>query len=185
MIPVTTRPAVPITSYTKRDAFNHQFKDVPNRYWSIADYHDAYLSGELTPLAVVEFMLPLIRRDVTPRSDHSVAFVDSNVELILRAAKASTERYKEGKSLGILDGIPIGVKDEVDVAGYRTYSGRKPNNELFKVKVDTIWPVKKWEESGAIVMGKLNMHEVSSGENYILPMKEHSTNFWQIRQILM
>jgi Asp-tRNA(Asn)/Glu-tRNA(Gln) amidotransferase A subunit family amidase len=162
VIPLATSDPPPLTSHTKREAFNHQIKEVPNRYWSIADFHDAYLSGKLTPLEVVESMLPLIRRDVTPRSDHSVAFVDINVDLVLRAARASTQRYKDGNSLGILDGVPVGVKDELHIAGYRTYSGRKPDPELFKVQTDTVWPVRKWEESGAIMMGKLNMHQIGS-----------------------
>jgi Asp-tRNA(Asn)/Glu-tRNA(Gln) amidotransferase A subunit family amidase len=117
----------------------------------------------LTPLTVVEALLPLIRRDITSRSSHSVAFIDSKVDLILQAAKASTQRYKDGNSLGLLDGIPVGVKDEVDVAGYRTTSGRKQDEEIFEIKAESAWPVQKWEEAGAIVMGKMNMHEIGAG----------------------
>ena len=32
-----------------------------------------------------------------------------------QAAQASTQRYKEGKPLGILDGVPFGVKDDLRV----------------------------------------------------------------------
>ena len=83
-------------------------------------------------MAVVESLLPLIRRDV-PNSRHSVAFIDSNVEEILKEAKASTQRFKDGTSLGIMDGIPTAIKDETDVAGYRTRSGRKQNDQVFKI----------------------------------------------------
>ena len=164
MIPVSAEPTVSLGSYTKPAVFKQYTKNVPGKYWSIADYHDLYLSGALTPLAVAESLLPLIRRDITPRSDHSVAFVDSNVDLILQAARASTQRYKEGKSLGILDGVPVGVKDELDIAGYRTFSGRKRDDKIFDVKTETVWPVQKWEESGAIVVGKLSMQEVGAGK---------------------
>ena len=69
------------------------------RYRSIPEYHALYLSGELTPLAVVESLLPLIRRDLDEPSKHSIAFIHSNTNAILEAAKASTLRYKEGKPL--------------------------------------------------------------------------------------
>lgn len=58
-----------------------------------------YLSGELTPLAVVESLLPLIRRDIDRPSNHSVAFIDCHFEAVIEAAKASTLRYKQGKPL--------------------------------------------------------------------------------------
>jgi hypothetical protein len=73
--------------------------DLPGRYRSIPEYHALYVSGELTPLAVVESLLPLIRRDIDKPSIHSVAFIDCHHEAIIEAAKASTLRYKAGKPL--------------------------------------------------------------------------------------
>jgi Asp-tRNA(Asn)/Glu-tRNA(Gln) amidotransferase A subunit family amidase len=154
---------IPSTVLTAAESFKNLPEDTPGRYHSIADYHSLYLSGELTPLAVVESLLPLIRRDVTPKSNHSLAFIASNVEEILQAARESTQRYKDESSFGLLDGIPVGIKDEVDVAGYRTTLGRKMDEKKFPKKTETIWPVQMWEKSGAIVMGKMNMHEVGMG----------------------
>ena len=51
---------------------------------------------------------------------------------MLQAASESTIRYKNKKPLSVLDGIPIGVKDELDIKDFRTNSGRKkdaPVNE--------------------------------------------------------
>ena len=163
MIPVSKEPAFSLSTYTKADTFKSLPSGLPGKYHSIADYHELYLAGQLTPLAVAESLLPLILRDRTPASSHSIAFVDSNVELILEAAKASTQRYKEGRSLGLLDGVPAGVKDECDVAGYRTVTGRKRDDKLFKIKTESAWPVQKWQEAGVIIMGKMNMHEIGSG----------------------
>jgi hypothetical protein len=132
--------------------------NIPGRYHSIAEYHAMYLSGQLTPLAVVESLLPFIRRDISPKSHHSTAFIDSHVDVILEAARASTLRYKEGKSLGILDGVPTAIKDESNLAGYRTTSGRKKNDAIFPVEDKSAWSMEKWQEAGGIVLGKLNMH---------------------------
>ena len=90
---------------------------------TVADFHDAYKSGKVTPSEVVEGILPLIRRDVEGRSAHSTAWVDSKVELVRKAAEASTKRWREGGALGVLDGVPFGVKDDVNVKGYVDWWG--------------------------------------------------------------
>ena len=133
--------------------------DAKNRYYSVIDYHDRYVSGELTPTAVVEMLLPLILRNVGDPSPHSVSFISTNVELVRTAAKASTKRYKDGKSLGILDGVPTAIKDESDVAGYRTTLG---TSKALPIADTSSWLVQKMEEAGAITMGKLNMHELGA-----------------------
>ena len=130
-------------------------------YRSVADYHALYLSGELTPTAVAETLLPLIRRDISALTTHATAFLESNVELVLAAAAASTQRYKDGKSLGPLDGVPVAVKDEVDLTGYKTTLGS--NLDFTEKNGGTSWCVRKWQEAGAIVVGKTNMHELGLG----------------------
>jgi Asp-tRNA(Asn)/Glu-tRNA(Gln) amidotransferase A subunit family amidase len=134
----------------------------PGIYYSIPEYHALYLSGELTPLAVVESLLPLIRRDVKSPSHHSIAFIDCHPEAVLDAARASTLRYKSGNPLSIIDGIPTAIKDESHVAGYRTTCGRKRNDNIFHIAEESSWPVQKWEEAGGIILGKLNMHELGA-----------------------
>ncbi|KUJ18364.1 amidase [Mollisia scopiformis] len=142
------------------------------KYYTVADYRKLFLSGELTPLAVAQAILPLIRRDISPPGSHSIGFFDSNVELVLAAAKASTLRYKEKRPLGPLDGIALAVKDEYDIEGYTTclgsrndYTGKAAPGESI-----TAWCVKKLQEAGAVNVGKLSMHEFgldTSGNNPI------------------
>jgi amidase len=140
----------------------------PNSYYTSADYHVLYLSGELTPAAVVEALLPLVRRDVQPVGKHSTAFLESQVEIIRAAAEASSERYKKGQPLGPLDGIPVAVKDEVHITGYKRTLGSKLD---FKAGSDaTSWCVQKWQEAGAIVIGKTTMHELGLGMRYPKPI---------------
>lgn len=134
-------------------------------YYTSADYHALYKSGELTPLAVAEAVLPLIRRDSNPRGKHSVAFLESNVDKVRAAAEASTQRYKDGKPLGPLDGILVAVKDELNMEGYKRTLGSKLD---FTGGIQgTSWCVKKWQEAGAIVIGKTTMHELGLGESFL------------------
>lgn len=135
---------------------------VLGRFHTVAEYHAKYLSGELTPLAVAESLLPLIRRDVKNASPHSTAFISTNVEQVLAAAKESTARYQAGTSLGLLDGVPTAMKDETDLVGYRTTSGRCTNDEIFKIAKESAGTVQKLQASGMVVLGKLNMHELGA-----------------------
>ncbi|KAF5859212.1 hypothetical protein ETB97_003171 [Aspergillus alliaceus] len=132
------------------------------KYYSVADYHGLYKSGELTPTAVIKGLLPLIRRDLSTPGKHSIAFSDSKVEMVLAAAEESTRRYNEGRPLGLFDGVPTAVKDEFDMDGYRTKLGSL-NDYTGEAKCDngsiTNWCVRQLEKAGAIVVGKLSMHE--------------------------
>jgi hypothetical protein len=130
---------------------------------SVADFYEAYKSGKTTPSEVVEGILPLIRRDVEKREVHSTAWVDSKVELVRAAAEASTRRWREGRQLGVLDGVPFGVKDDVSVKGYARYIGTKRDYNDGK-EMETSWCVRKIEEQGAVLVGKLNMHELGMGK---------------------
>ncbi|KAI1177072.1 glutamyl-tRNA amidotransferase subunit A [Nemania sp. FL0916] len=140
--------------------------------YSVAQFNSLYASGELTPLAVVNAILPLIRRDTAPPGEHSIAWISVRVDLITKAAEESTLRYREGRPLGPLDGIPVAVKDEYDVEGYPTTLGSAivpTDDEHVKTIVDS-WTITKLKEAGAIVMGKVNMVEFgmdTSGSNPI------------------
>jgi Amidase len=127
-------------------------------FYTATDFHELYVSKILTPIAVVNALLPLIRRDMEPIGKHAVAFLESKASAIQAAARLSTLRYAENKDLGILDGVPIAVMDEIDVAGYKKTLGSKFD---FSSKEDaTATCVYDLEARGAINMGKLSMHEL-------------------------
>jgi Asp-tRNA(Asn)/Glu-tRNA(Gln) amidotransferase A subunit family amidase len=132
------------------------------RFYSIKDFHNAYSSGALTPTDVVERLLPLIRRDVAQRSACSTAFMDSKVDLIRHAAEASTGRYRQGRPLGVLDGVPFGVKDDLQAKEYKRYIGTIHDYSNGGDK-ETSWCAKMLEEEGAILVGTLTMHELGMG----------------------
>ncbi|KAK3384006.1 amidase signature domain-containing protein [Lasiosphaeria ovina] len=153
------------------------------KYYSVAEYHKLYLSGALTPLEVVEALLPLIRRDLPQPNEHSKAWFETNIGKVLRAASESTQRYKENRSLGPLDGVPTGVKDEYDMEGYRTCLGSKNTYTSPDEGAGTAWCVRKLEAAGAIILGKLSMHEFgldTTGNNplYGTPLNPYNPNYY-------
>lgn len=137
------------------------------KYYSISDYHEHYKSGRLTPLDVVKALLPLTKPGAdktTTRYEDGWADNHGNDELVLEAAKESTARWAAGKPLSILDGVPIGVKDDVSTKGYVSHFGMKYNaaSPFFKRQEKSAWCVQALQDAGAIVLGKNRMHELGS-----------------------
>ncbi len=122
----------------------------------MATYCSAYKQGTLTPIAVAKALLNLIQG-----SQHKAAFLEIKPLIVIAAADKSTKRYREGKSLGPLDGVPVAVKDEIDLDGYGKSLGS--SKDFTRRAGGTSWCVKKWEEAGAVIIGKLNMHELGLG----------------------
>ncbi|KAI8960638.1 amidase signature enzyme [Daldinia sp. FL1419] len=146
------------------DLYQRQPDDLAGRFYSAADYHELFKSGKLTPLQVAKALLPLITRGQNPPAKYESAWSVTKEDLVLAAAEKSTERYAAGQPLSVLDGVPIGVKDDTDVEGYISHMGRPfdPSDPFFKPATSTIWPVAQLEAAGAIVVGKQVMHELGS-----------------------
>jgi len=128
----------------------------PPLYYTIQDYRRAYLSGTLTPTDVVRSILGLIHPKDAP---HSQAVTATLIPSALAAAEASTERYKQGRPLGPLDGVPTVVKDEYDVAGYQTTLGSRNIYASTEDGHPSTWCVQQLEQAGAIVIAKSAMTE--------------------------
>jgi len=137
--------------------------ETPRRHhYSIADYHEAYASRRLTPISVARAIVDLVSQD----SKYKAVFIDIRKEHLLAAAEASTKRFREGRPLGILDGVPVAIKDEVDLSGCKKTLGSV--NDFTRADGQTSWCVQKLEDSGAAILGKVNMHEIGLGECSLL-----------------
>lgn len=155
-------------------------------YYSAATYRNLYLTGELTPTDVAKAILPLIRRDIEPKGPQHLYFFDSKTELVLKAAEHSTQRYRENRSLGPLDGVPCGIKDEYDLDGYKSCLG-SVNDYTAEIRDDndsiTSWCVKKLLAAGVVIVGKTSMHEfgldtTGNNPNYGTPRNPFNEDYY-------
>lgn len=163
MIPLPSEGDKCSTVYTKVTDFRAPPNASKTAFYTVQDFYNAYSSGALTPTDLVESLLPLILRDGDyKKRTPATAFMEIKVELVRQAAAASTQRWKKGQPLGILDGVPFGVKDDVAVKGYKRYIGTK-HDYTNGGELETSWCAKKIEEAGAILVGKLVMHELGAG----------------------
>ncbi|KAN0094263.1 amidase signature enzyme [Hyaloscypha variabilis] len=181
VIPLVDPESTAELSKLDSESFPMLPENLPGRYHSVSEYHALFLSGQLTPLAVAESLIPLILRN--PKGRHSTAFIETHVDAVIEAAKASTLRYQQGTPLSILDGVPTTIKDESDVKGYRTTQGRKVNTDLMPIAEKSSWPVQKWEEAGAVILGKANMHELgadttNNNPNWGTPRNPHNEQYY-------
>ncbi len=135
-------------------------------YETAGDFVSAYRDGALTPEDVAERVLAWSRESNEARPPLR-SVIAQQEDAVMLLAKQSAERYREGAPLGPLDGVPVGVKDELDVAGYPTkvgtsFLGTRPASEDARV-------VSNLREAGALLIGKLNMHEIGLGVTGLNP----------------
>lgn len=120
---------------------------------SAAELHKAYSSGRLSPVAVTQTILDRIAA-LNPQLN---AVVHLDPAGALQAAEASAARYRDGRALGPLDGVPATIKDSLIVGGMPATWGSlllKTN----KPPVDEL-PVARLRDSGAVLLGKTNVPE--------------------------
>src|ERR1700722_16982035 len=82
-------------------------------------------------------------------------------EEALEQAAALDAEAKAGKFPSPLHGIPIALKDNIDTAGTRTTAA----SQVFVTRVpsEDADIVRRLKEAGAVILGKLNLHEFAMG----------------------
>jgi aspartyl-tRNA(Asn)/glutamyl-tRNA(Gln) amidotransferase subunit A len=82
-------------------------------------------------------------------------------EEALDSARRIDAEIRSGKQRGRLHGVPIAVKDVIDVRGWPTTAGSRLHGDYI-AKADASC-VANLREAGAIIIGKTNLHELTAG----------------------
>ena len=127
---------------------------------SALDFHRAYLAGETTPLKVAQRLLDVIR-NLEASAVPLRPLIEWDGENLLRQAQESTERYQQGRPAGLLDGVPVAIKDEFDLVPYPTRVGTQVLGTNVATRDATT--VSRLRKAGALLFGKANMHELGMG----------------------
>ncbi len=121
---------------------------------SVRDAATALAAGDITSRALAQAYL-----DRIAAIDGDVnAYITVTAETALAQADESDARAAR---LGPLDGVPIALKDNIDVAGVTTTNGMGPRNH--PVPATDAPVVARLRAAGAVLLGKLNMHEGALG----------------------
>ncbi len=94
----------------------------------------------------------------------------------LEAAKAAESAVMSGNGAGPLHGVPVGLKDLYCTKGVRTTGGSKILGDWVPSEDATV--VSRLTAAGAIVLGKLNMHEFAYGPEGLNPHYGTPWNPW-------
>jgi amidase len=131
---------------------------------SVAELQAAMASGDLTSEALTGFYLDRIDR-LNPAL-HAVITV--NLSALAEAAASDEARAADGPR-GPLDGIPVLVKDNIQVAGMPTTAG---SPALLPAEPGDAFLITRLREAGAVIIGKANLSEWANFRS------THSTSGW-------
>lgn len=110
-------------------------------------------SGRLDPRALVEETL-----DAVGVEDDQAIFVELTAARAMSEAEAAAKRIGEGRSCGVLDGMPVAWKDLFDLEGMATTAGSTvlANDKPASRDADVVTALK---QAGMICIGRTNMSE--------------------------
>lgn len=132
-------------------------------YLSAIELGSRIRSGRISPVELAESYLARIEA-VDPKLN---AFVTVTRDRALEQARRAEKEIGAGKPRGPLHGVPYGAKDLLATKGIRTTWGARPfENQVFDYDATVI---RKLEEAGAVLLGKLAMVELAGGLGYTIP----------------
>ena len=157
--------------------------DASLAFASISEIGKLYRHRKLSPVELTQFLLDRIGR-LNPRLN---AYLTLNSEIALKDAAAaesalsSKARRKSGRDLGPLHGIPISLKDNLYTAGLRTTGGSGFLRDFVPLQDATV--VASLKNSGAVLIGKTNLHEFAYGVTSNNPHFGPVRNPWDLDRI--
>ncbi len=132
------------------------------RFTSIKDYHTALNAAHTTCTQAVKYYLD----QITAYENLNAYLEVFSKEALAQAAILDTER-KQGKSIGKLHGVVIGIKDVLSYKGHKLSAASKILENYTAVYTATA--IQKLVDEGAIIIGRQNCDEFAMGSS-----NEHS-----------
>lgn len=140
---------------------------------TLTDLSDALGAGKITSVDIAERVIARAKR-----YEFLGVFTSLNEDQLLKdAAKADRQRRSakaRGQTLSPLHGIPIALKDNIDAVGHATTGGTPALRHHLPKKNAPI--IERLTRSGALVAGKVNMHELAGGGTTNNPAFQRTRN---------
>lgn len=143
----------------------------------LAEASQAVQKKEVSPVELTEACLKEIER----RNPELNAFITVTAESALAEARKAEAEIARGEWKGPLHGIPLAVKDLAETAGVRTTAASavlKNNVPAADAEV-----IRRLKAAGAVLLGKLNLHEFAYGGSGIIGHFGPARNPWNTAHI--
>lgn len=121
---------------------------------SLHTLRDSFLSGESDPVQVVEELL----QRVSAIDDDVRAWLSVDTDDVLSQARKCREEIRGGHHRSPLHGIPVAIKDVIDLAGLPTLANSRSRHGIAAAPMDADI-VSMLRSAGAIIMGKVHTTE--------------------------
>ena len=141
-------------------------------FLSISEAAGLIEAEELSPVELTRAHLERIERTEPVLN----AFITLLAEGAIEIAEAAEREIANGGYRGPLHGIPIGLKDLYYTKGVRTTVGTKILREFVPDYDAAV--TERFAEAGAVLMGKLQMHEFALGATSVNPHDGAARNPW-------
>ena len=135
----------------------------------------AYSDGELSPLAVTRELLERIDA-WEPRIN---AMYRLQREAALAQARAAEERRRSGSPLGVLDGVPLTIKENIYTRGDPAPIGTRANHDAPPQPADAP-PAARAREAGAVILGKTTMPDYGMLSSGVSSLHGVTRNPWRL-----
>ncbi|XJS10107.1 Asp-tRNA(Asn)/Glu-tRNA(Gln) amidotransferase subunit GatA [Aerococcaceae bacterium WGS1372] len=143
---------------------------------TIKDIQAGLKAGEFTAVELIESIFQTI--ESTDGKLNSFLALDK--EAALGAAKVADERGY-GEDAPLLNGVPVGIKDNIVTEGLVTTASSKMLENFNPTYDATV--VNKLKEAGAIIVGKLNLDEFAMGGSTETSYFKTSRNPWDLERV--
>ena len=129
---------------------------------------------QLSPLELTRSCLDRIER-LNPVLN---AFITVTADLALDEARQAEAEIMAGHWRGPLHGVPVAMKDLLDTAGIRTTAASNQYRE--RIPAEDAALVRQLKQAGAVIVGKLNLHEFAFGMSGIVSAFGPVHNPWNL-----
>ena len=132
-------------------------------YMSAGDLARLIRDRQVSPVEVIDAHLARIEA-TEPTLNSFITLLPDHAR---EAARRAETQIQAGNYRGPLHGIPVGLKDLFNTAGVRTTSGSRILDNFIPTEDCTV--AARFQQAGAILLGKLNMHQFAygpTGENF-------------------
>ena len=144
---------------------------------TFADLRQKLTSGEVSSKELVQEKINRIKElDSTLNS-----FLTVNTDDALEQAEYIDKQIASGKHIGILSGIPLGIKDNLCTKGIKTTCASKILSNFVPPYESTV--TKKLLNAGAIIIGKTNLDEFAMGSSTETSAFGSTLNPWNITKV--
>ena len=144
---------------------------------SIKEIHQQLVNKERSAVEITQETLQRIE-NLEPKVK---AFLSVTADLALSTAQSVDAKIAAGESIGILEGIPTGIKDNMCTKGIKTTCASQILANFVPPYESTV--TQKLKDAGAIIVGKTNLDEFAMGGSTENSSFQLTANPWDLERV--